>query len=84
MLTVKVYRNSNEDGLSLDKTRTISALEVETGYHAPEGKFSNHYVLVTDYKGTVHSFDLNEGTRIYVENLAGKTVQVYQYSESLK
>ncbi|CAH9015079.1 conserved hypothetical protein [Vibrio phage 424E50-1] len=83
MLTVKVVRRNN-DGLSLDRTRTISALETETGYIEDAGIFKNHFILVTDYKGTVHSFDLNEGTRIYVENLAGKTVQVYKYSKPVQ
>ncbi len=83
MLTVKVVRRNN-DGLSLDRTRTISALETETGYIEDNGIFKNHYVIVTDYKGTVHSFDLKEGTHIYVENLAGKTVQVYRYSNPIQ
>lgn len=83
MLTVKIFRKNN-DGLSLDRTRIISALEVCTDYNTSEGLFKNHYVMVTDYKGTVHSFDLIEGTRIYVENMAGKTVQVYQYSDPVQ
>lgn len=83
MLTVKVMRRDN-DGLSLDRTKTISAVQVETDYLTEDVHFKTHFVLVTDYKGTVHSFDLNEGTTIYVENLAGKTVQVYRYSPSIK
>ncbi|CAH9014931.1 conserved hypothetical protein [Vibrio phage 501E54-1] len=83
MLTVKVVRRNN-DGLSLDRTRTISALETETGYITEGEGFKTHFVLVTDYKGTVHSFDLKDGTRIYVENLAGKTVQVYKYSKPVQ
>ncbi len=83
MLTVKVVRRDN-DGFSLDRTRTISAIETETGYITEGGDFKTHFVLVTDYKGTVHSFDLNEGTNIYVENLSGKTVQVYRHSPELK
>jgi len=83
MLTVKIFRKNN-DGLSLDRTRVISALETSTDYITEDGVFKNHFVMVTDYKGTVHSFDLVEGTRIYVENLSGKTVQVYQYSEPVQ
>ncbi|CAL9972546.1 hypothetical protein VPHD51_0046 [Vibrio phage D51] len=82
MLTVKVIRNCNkEDGLSLEKTTTISAVSSKTGYHLDkEGNFLCHYVTVEDYKGNVYSFDLTEGTRIFVENLTGKTVQAYHYS----
>lgn len=84
MLTVKVFRNKNEDGLSLGRERIISALEVATGYHAPDGNFNGHYVIITDYKGHVHTFDLVYGTDIFVENLSGKTVQVYRHSPKLK
>lgn len=79
MLTVKVIRNCNaEDGLSLEKTTTISAVNVKTDYHVDEkGNFQNHYVMVEDFKGNVYSFDVVEDTRIFVENMTGKTVQAY-------
>ena len=82
MLTVKVIRNCNkEDGLSLDKSTTISAVNVKTDYHVDkDGNFINHYVMVEDFKGNCYSFDLNEDTRIFVENMTGKTVQAYHYS----
>ncbi len=83
MLTVKVFRNKS-DGFSLDRTRIISALEVSTDYLTVEGVFDLWQVIVTDYKGASHIFDLVEGTRIYVENMAGKTVQVYQYSRPIQ
>ncbi|AUR94235.1 hypothetical protein NVP1193O_104 [Vibrio phage 1.193.O._10N.286.52.C6] len=84
MLTVKIFRNKNEDGLGLGIDRILSALEVATNYYTVDGVFDRHYVVVTDYKGNDQSFDLLEGTRIYIENMSGKTVQVYQYSPPIQ
>lgn len=83
MLTVKVIRR-DKDGFSLDRTKTLAAVQVETDYLTEDAHFKTHFVLVTDYKGTVHSFDLQEGTTIYVENLSGKTVEVHRYSPSIQ
>ena len=56
MLTVKVKRRSN-DGLSLDRNTTISAIEVVTDYmHQPDDSVL-YTVDVVNYKGTVHSFE---------------------------
>lgn len=85
MLTVKVRRYSHDksiDGKSIYKEIILPATKVCTDYYTTEDGEQINYCTVENIAG-VHSFDLTEGTVIFVENLDRKTVQVYKYSQDL-
>lgn len=75
MLTVKVYTRE-QDGFSMDKKVVISALSATTDYYTQDGEVY-HYLVVKDFKGEERTFNIIKGRRIFIENLYGKTVEMY-------
>lgn len=80
MFTVKLFRRE-DDGLSLDRTKGVSAVSYRTEVvKDKEGNFLNRRFECEDYKGNVYSWDIVGSTRIFVENVAGKTIASFHES----
>ncbi len=74
MFTVKLFRRP-EDGLSLDRSVGVSAVSYSTEVNKDEnGNFLSHRFECEDYKGNCYSWDIVGSTRVFVENVAGKTI----------
>lgn len=74
MLTVKVHIEE-EYGIV---RKTIAACSIEANYYDDGLQF----VEIKDYRGDMYTFSVDENTKVYVENLSGKTVDVYKVAHA--
>ncbi len=77
MLTVKIRMKDKETGIETHKT--ISALDYYTDFEQTSDGIL-YCVVTQNYKEMYETHWVEDGVSIYVENLAGKTIDKYYHS----